>query len=180
MLRRLWDYYRAFFGIGAITFGGGYAMLPLLQRTIVQKHGWATDEELLDYYAIGQCTPGVIAVNTATFIGYRQAGVPGSIAATLGMISPSLIIITLIAALLRNFMDIAWVQHAFAGIRIAVSALIVSTLYGLIRKRVRRPLQIALCALAFALVAVWKCPVTFVVLGAALVGALTYRGEDEA
>ena len=171
-LKLLWNLYRTFFGLGAITFGGGYAMLPLLQRTVVKKYGWATDDELLDYYAIGQCTPGIIAVNTATFIGYKQCGVLGGVIATLGIISPSLIIISAIAALLRNFMDIVWVQHAFAGIRIAVSALIISTLIGMIRKGVRAPLQIALCIAAFVLVACFKTPVTYIVLAAALTGVL--------
>ncbi|MDI9505791.1 MAG: chromate transporter [Clostridiales bacterium] len=178
MLKLLWDLYRIFFGMGAITFGGGYAMLPLLQRTVVQKYGWTTDEELLDYYAIGQCTPGIIAVNTATFVGYKQGGALGGIIATLGIISPALIIITAIAALLRNFMDVVWVQHAFAGIRIAVSALIVSTLIGMIRKNVRSWLQIVLCLSAFILVAFFKTPVTYIVLATALLGIMTYKEES--
>lgn len=113
-----------FVKIGAFTFGGGYAMLPILQREIVEKHGWATDEELTDYFAIGQCTPGVIAVNTATFIGYKTKGIPGGIVATLALVFPSLVIISIIAAFLKNFAEFAVVQHAFGGIRACVCVLI--------------------------------------------------------
>ena len=178
MLKLLWTLFWTFFCMGAVTFGGGYAMLPLLQRTVVEKYGWVSDEELLDYYAIGQCTPGIIAVNTATFIGCKLAGVLGGIVATLGIVAPSLLIITIIAAVIQNFMEIAWVQHAFAGIRIAVCALILTTVAGMIKKNVRKPLPIALCAAAFVLTAFFKAPVAAVVLGAAVVGCLTYRKEE--
>ena len=90
--------FMAFARIGAFTFGGGYAMLPMLQKEVVEKYHWATEDEIMDYYAIGQCTPGIIAVNTATFVGYKTAGIPGADLATLGMITPSIIIITVIAA----------------------------------------------------------------------------------
>ena len=109
-----------FFKIGLFTFGGGYAMLPLLQREIVEKKKWATEEEMLDYFAVGQCTPGVIAVNTATFVGFKEKKLSGAVFATLGIVSPSLVIITIIAALLSNFAHIAAVQNAFAGIRVAL------------------------------------------------------------
>ena len=102
-MKKLWDMFLTFARIGGLTFGGGYAMLPMLQREVVEKQGWATEEELADYYAIGQCTPGIIAVNTATFVGYRQAGIIGGIFATLGVIFPSVVIITVIAAFLTNF-----------------------------------------------------------------------------
>lgn len=112
--------------IGGFTFGGGYAMLPMLQKEVVEKYKWATNDELLDYYAIGQCTPGVIAVNTATFIGYKLKGIPGAIFATLGVVSPSVVIIGIIAAFISNFRDYEIVQWAFSGIRAAVVALILS------------------------------------------------------
>ena len=108
-MHELWELYRSFFTIGALTFGGGYAMLPMLERELVEKHRWVTQEEILNYFAIGQCTPGVIAVNTATFVGYKLRKVVGGIVATLGVISPSIVIIVTIAALLSNFMDIVWV-----------------------------------------------------------------------
>ena len=118
------DLFATFFRTGACTFGGGYAMLPILQRDVVEKKGWATEDELTDYFAIGQCTPGVIAVNTATFIGYKYKGIPGGIVATLGIVCPSILIITLIALFLRSFADLPAVAHAFAGIRACVCVLI--------------------------------------------------------
>ena len=122
--------------MGACTFGGGYAMLPILQREVVENHGWATEDELMDYYAIGQCTPGVIAVNTATFIGYKTQGLPGAILATAGVIAPSLIIIIAIAAFIQQFAHLAAVQHAFAGIRIAVCALVLQSVWKMAKKGV--------------------------------------------
>ena len=130
------DLFLTFARIGGLTFGGGYAMLPILQRDVVEKKGWATDEELTDYYAIGQCTPGIIAVNTATFIGRNKAGFWGAIAATLGVVFPSLIIITVIAALLTHFADIPAVQHAFSGIRVCVCVLILNAVVKLWKKAV--------------------------------------------
>lgn len=121
------DLFLTFAKVGACTFGGGYAMLPILQREVVEDKGWCTDEELTDYFAIGQCTPGVIAVNTATFLGAKRKGVLGGIIATLGMVFPSIVIITLIAAFLTNFAHIPAVGHAFAGVRAAVVALIASS-----------------------------------------------------
>ena len=133
-MKELWDLYITFARIGGFTFGGGYAMLPILQREVVEERHWATEEELMDYYAIGQCTPGIIAVNTATFIGYKYKGVIGGIVATLGMVSPSLVIIMLIAALIQNFAEIEWVQHALAGIRVCVCILVFDSVYKLAKK----------------------------------------------
>ena len=125
-MKELLKMFLAFAKIGAVTFGGGYAMLPILQRDIVNKHGWATDDELMDYFAIGQCTPGIFAVNTATFIGMKQRGFWGSIFATLGVVSPSVLILTIIAAFITNYADIPAVAHAFAGIRACVCVLILN------------------------------------------------------
>lgn len=122
--------------IGACTFGGGYAMLPILQREVVEKKGWATEDQLADYYAVGQCTPGIIAVNTATFVGCAQGGVAGGILATLGVVAPSVAIICVIAAFLQNFADAPVVIHAFAGIRACVCALIFSSVIKLAKKSV--------------------------------------------
>lgn len=121
------DLFLTFAKMGAITFGGGYAMLPILQREVVEKKKWATDEELTDYFAIGQCTPGVIAVNTATFIGHKYRGKLGGVIATLGVVFPSIVIITIIAAFISNFAEIPWVQHALAGVNACVVALIASS-----------------------------------------------------
>ena len=128
--------------VGVMTFGGGMAMLPILQREVVEDKGWATDEELVDYFAIGQCTPGIIAVNTATFIGQKQAGQKhrgwlGGIVATLGIVFPSLIIITALAGVINSFSHLAWVQHAFAGIRVCVCVLIFNAVLKLFKGSVK-------------------------------------------
>ncbi|MCI8514270.1 MAG: chromate transporter [Lachnospiraceae bacterium] len=130
------DLYLTFARIGGLTFGGGYAMLPMLQKEIVENRGWVSEEELMDYYAIGQCTPGVIAVNTATFVGRKIKGTPGGILATLGVVSPSFVIISLIAAFIQNFADLAVIKNAFAGIRVCVCVLIFNAVVKLFKKSV--------------------------------------------
>ncbi|MCH5191806.1 MAG: chromate transporter [Oscillospiraceae bacterium] len=134
MVKKLLSLFLAFAKIGVLTFGGGLTMLPLLTREIVAKRKWATEEQLLDYYAVGQCTPGIIAVNTATFIGYSQAGVMGGIFATVGMVTPSLIIIIAVAAVLQQFMEYQIVASALMGIRAVVCALLMHTVITLARK----------------------------------------------
>ena len=136
-MKQLLDLYFTFFRIGAVTFGGGYAMLPILQREVVEKKGWVTEEELADYFAIGQCTPGVIAVNTATFVGQKLAGVAGGIVATLGVVFPPLIIISTLAEVIIRYAHLAWVQHAFAGIRVCVCVLIFNAVLKLGRSAIR-------------------------------------------
>ncbi|MBO4897779.1 MAG: chromate transporter [Clostridia bacterium] len=136
-MKKILDLYLAFFKIGITTFGGGYAMLPVIQREIVEKRGYVTDEEVMDYYAVGQCTPGVIAVNTATFVGHKVGKTPGAIAATLGVISPPLIIITVIAAFIKNYAELPAVRHAFAGIKTAVCALIFCAVIKLFKSGVK-------------------------------------------
>ena len=148
-------------------------MLPMLQRELVEKKKWVTEEEILDYFAIGQCTPGVIAVNTATFVGCRKAKVPGGIVATLGVVAPSLIIITVIAAVLSSFAEIPAVRNAFAGIRIAVCVLIINSVVKLLKKSVVDKLTaavfvlVAVCAIVFRNIS----PVVFIVV-AGLLGIL--------
>ena len=135
-MKELLDMFFTFARIGGLTFGGGYAMLPMLQKEVVEKRGWATEDELMDYYAVGQCTPGVIAVNTATFIGSKQKGILGSIFATAGVISPSIVIIGIIAAFISNFAELAAVKNAFAGIRVCVCVLIFNAVAKLYKKAV--------------------------------------------
>lgn len=135
-LKQLFGLFGAFAVVGVTTFGGGYAMLPALQREVVEKRRWATEEEVMDWYAIGQCTPGVIAVNTATFVGQKQAGIPGGIFATLGVVFPSLVIIMIIAAFIQNFAHLPAVQNAFAGIRVCVCVLILNAVVKLWKKSV--------------------------------------------
>lgn len=149
MIRELIKLYMIFFRIGLFSIGGGYVMLPMLRREMVEDRGWLTDDELIDYYAIAQATPGIIAVNTATFVGYKRSGVPGAIAATAGMVSPSLIIITVIAIFFARFQDIPAVQRAFRGVRVAVAVLLSFTVASLIKKTVRSALEIILAAGAF-------------------------------
>ena len=129
----LMQLFLVFCKIGAVTFGGGYAMLPILQREVVDNKKWITDEELMDYYSIGQCTPGVIAVNVATFIGNKLYGIIGGIIA---IITPSIIIIVGISSFLRNFETNTYVIHAFVGIRVCVCVLILDTVFRLIKKSI--------------------------------------------
>ena len=162
------DLFLTFARIGAMTFGGGYAMLPIIQREIVEDKGWATEEEVMDYYAIGQCTPGVIAVNTATFIGQKLMGTGGGIAATLGVVFPSVVIISLLATVIEAFSHLVWVQNAFGGIRVCVCVLITNAVIKLYKKAVVDKLTLAI----FLLVAVGSSlldmsPVVFVVIAAA-------------
>ena len=173
------DLFCTFAKVGVCTFGGGYAMLPILQREVVQKKGWATDAELTDYFAIGQCTPGIIAVNTATFIGHKNKGIPGGIFATLGLVFPSLIIITAIAACLSNFADFPVVQHALHGVNAAVVALILSGVLKLGKSTVKSPLSAAIFGAVFLLAAFSGLPTVALILGAGIVGFLTGRGGAE-
>ena len=167
-----WELFWAFAKMGVMTFGGGMAMLPILQREVVEHKHWATEEELADYYAIGQCTPGIIAVNTATFIGQKYGGAAGGIVATLGVVFPSLVIITVLAAFINNFSHIAWVQNAFAGIQVCVCVLIFNAVRKLLKKSVvdRRTGVIFVLVLAGG-VLLHVSPVWFV-LGAALAGVV--------
>ena len=167
----------AFFKIGLFTFGGGYAMLPMLQREVQDRHGWVTEEEILDYYAIGQCTPGVIAVNTATFVGTKLAGALGGAVATFAVVLPSLIIITLISTVLRSFSSYPLVQNAFAGIRVAVAALVVSSVWKLYRKSVKGALGNGIFAASLFLVVLLELSPVWVVLCALILGVLRTRKE---
>ena len=170
------DLFFTFAKVGVCTFGGGYAMLPILQREVVERKGWCSEEDLTDYFAIGQCTPGVIAVNTATFIGCRRKGIPGGILATLGVVFPSLCIITAIAACLSNFADIPVVQHALSGVNAAVVALITASVLKLAKSTVRNKtaLCIFLSVLALSLLTPLSPPV--IIVGAGLAGFLLFGG----
>ena len=135
-MKELLELYLAFLKIGAVNFGGGYAMLPLLERDLVQDRGWTTTQDLTDYFAIGQCTPGLIALNVSTFIGSRRKGIPGAIAATTGFVTIPIVIILIIATFLQGFADYPVVQNAFAGIRVCVCVLIVQAVLRLWNKSV--------------------------------------------
>lgn len=164
-MKALWDLFIIFARIGGFTFGGGYAMLPMLKKEVVENKGWATEEELLDYYAIGQCTPGIIAVNTATFVGYKTKGILGGIAATLGVVAPSVVIITVITLFLQNFMEYEIIQHALAGIRVCVCVLVFDAVWSLGKKSVKGIFAIIVFAIVLVLSLLVDCsPIVFVLL----------------
>ena len=168
-MKQLWKLFLAFARVGVMTFGGGYAMIPILEREIVDRHGWATEEELMDYYAVGQCTPGVIAVNTATFIGYKVAGTVGGVVATLGVLFPSVVI--------TNFADVPAVKSAFAGIRVCVCVLIFNAVLKLWKKAVVDKITLALFLGVFLLSVFFDIsPIVFVVFCAAAGIVLTRTG----
>ena len=175
------DLFLTFAKVGVCTFGGGYAMLPILQREVVEKKGWATNEELTDYFAIGQCTPGVIAVNTATFIGFKFKSYLGGIIATLGVVFPSIVIITAIAAFLTNFADIPLVQHAIAGVSACVVAMIASSALKLGKSAVKDVLTTVIFLVVLALAFLLKLSPVLLVVAAGLTGLLAgvVKGGDE-
>ena len=176
-LHMLWQLYWAFLRIGGLTFGGGLTMLPMLQYELVQKKGWITEDELLDCYAIGQCTPGIIAVNTATFVGYKKEKVLGGIFSTLGMITPSIVIITIVALFLRSYMDNIWLQHALLGIRGVVCALMANTVVNLGRKSLKNPRAWGIAIIIFLIALLTSVPTVVLVIFAAAAGILLFREE---
>lgn len=168
-VKKLGEVFLSFAKIGVMTFGGGYAMLPILQRELAEKRNWATEEELIDYYAIGQCTPGVIAVNVATFVGRKRKGIPGGIVATFGLAAPSIIIITLVAAFLRRFAEYPVVKNAFAGIRACVCVLVINAVVKMWKKAVTDKLTLAVFLAVFLCASFFSVsPALYVVLAAAL------------
>ncbi|WP_317855406.1 chromate transporter [Chakrabartyella piscis] len=176
----LWQLFTSFSRIGAFTFGGGYAMLPLLQQEVVEKRGWSTEDEILDYFAIGQCTPGIIFVNTATFVGYKQKGVLGAIFATLGAITPSIIIVMIISSVLNGFADLPVVQHAFGAIRVVVGVLIYNAVSGMWKKSVVDKLCVCVVFVAFFIATCTTISPAWIVFGATVfglfLGKMGYKG----
>lgn len=162
--------YWAFFKIGGLTFGGGLSMLPMLKYELVEKKGWIDEEKLLDCYAIGQCTPGIIAVNTATYVGYLRKGLLGAIFSTLGMLSPSVVIITSIFLFLNNFMENVWVQHALSGIKGVVCALMLHTVISLFKKSVVSALCTVVAIVALLVALFTNVPTVLIVVVAAIIG----------
>lgn len=176
-MKKYIDLFLAFAKIGVMTFGGGYAMLPMLERELIDNRGWTTNEELMDYFAVAQCTPGVIAVNTATFIGYKLYGNLGGIVATLGVVFPSLVIITTIAGVLTNFDDIPAVKHAFAGVRVCVCVLIFNAVVKLWKGAIKDKAALVLFVVIFLLsVFLDVSPVVYVIACAAAGIFLTKMG----
>jgi len=184
-MKELWELYFTFVQIGCVTFGGGYAMLPILERELVDKRHWTTMDDLRDYFSIGQCTPGVIAMNVSTFIGQKKDGVKGAIAAGLGFLTGPLVIITLIAAFLQNFAQYPVVQHAFAGIRVCVCVLILQAVLRLWKKSVVDAAALAIFLVVFALnafssVLPVKIPAAVLVILAGCAGILISLRREKA
>jgi len=172
---KLLSLFLSFAKVGVMTFGGGYAMIPILEREIVENRKWASSEEMMDYYAVGQCTPGVIAVNTATFIGYRVAGPAGGVAATLGVVFPSVVIICLIAGILTNFADIPAVKSAFTAIRVCVCVLIFNAVVKLWKGAVKDKAGLVLFLIVFVLSLFFDISPVIFVLFCALAGLVLTR-----
>lgn len=171
-MKELIELYILFAKMGSVCFGGGYAMLPLLERELVTKRGWCTKEELIDYYAIGQCTPGVIAVNTSTFIGHKLKGVIGGIVATLGFVTPSIIIISVLATILQYVTDLPVVTYAFSGIRICVCVLILNATVNLWKSAIKDKIGIGIFIVVFLLSAVLGISPILVIIVAGVFGYL--------
>ena len=166
----LWQVFSSFFRIGAFTFGGGYAMIPLIQNEAVEKRHWVTDDDILEVVAIAESTPGPIAINSATFVGYKAAGILGSVCATLGVVLPSFVIILALSFLLRQFQALTAVQYAFRGIRAGVLALLLKSLWTMYKKSPKGWAGYLLMGAAFVLTAVLDINVIFVVIGCAAFG----------
>ena len=159
-----------FFKIGICTFVGGYAMLPMLEREIVEKNNWATNDEILDYYAIGQCTPGIIAVNVSTFIGYKLYGVLGAIFSTLGLITPSLVIITIIASILDYITENPAIIHIFNGIQLVVLALVLNAIINIWKSSIKDIISFCIFLVIIILSLLFNLSPTIGVIIAALLG----------
>ncbi len=171
------DLFLTFSRIGGLTFGGGYAMLPMLQKEVVEKRKWISEAEVMDYYAIGQCMPGLIAVNTSLFIGNKVKGVLGSIAAGLGVVFPSLVIIIIVASFISNFADLPAVQHAFAGIRVCVFVLIVNAILKLRKGALIDWITIGIFAAVFLLSVFTELNPIYLIIAAGLIGVLSKGGK---
>ncbi len=172
-LKRLWQVFLTFFKIGAFTFGGGYAMIPLISREAVEKRGWVTDEDILEVVAIAESTPGPIAINSATFVGYRAAGVLGSACATLGVVLPSFVVILALSFVLQQFQDLQAVKYAFAGIQAGVMALLVKALWTMYKKAPKSAVSYIIMTGSFLVTAFLPVNVIFVIIGCAVVGIVS-------
>lgn len=179
-IKNLFNLYFSFAKIGTFTIGGGLAMMPMMQSELIEKRKWITDEELIDYYAVGQSTPGIVAVNVATFVGYKQMGIVGGIFATLGMVTPSLVIIMVLASLINSINDFPIIQKALKGINVAVAALLTSTIINFMKKTIKKFTNAIFMMISFLLVFVFKLPSFWIILFALLIGVvLTYKEKKK-
>lgn len=174
----LFELFIVFARISALTIGGGYAMFPLMKRDVVDSKGWLTDEQMVDFYALGQSIPGIIAMNTATLIGYRRRGIPGAVASATGMAAPSVMVILMIAAFLTPYFDLPWVQKAFAGIRAAVVGMIATAVWQVGKKAVNSVSKGIIASGSFlAVIGLGAHPVLMIVTGG-LLGAMIFRRKE--
>lgn len=179
-IKNLFNLYFSFAKIGTFTIGGGLAMMPMMQSELIEKRKWITDEELIDYYAVGQSTPGIVAVNVATFVGYKQMGIIGGIFATLGMVTPSLVIIMVLAGIINSINDFPIIQKALKGINVAVAALLTSTIINFMKKTIKKFTNAIFMMISFLLVFVFKLPSFWIILFALLIGVvLTYKEKKK-
>jgi len=180
-MKTLLHLYISFFKVGLLTFGGGLSMFPMLEREMIERRRWCTEEEILDYYAIGQCTPGIIAVTVSAFIGWRQKKVLGAILGPIAVVTPGLIIVILLATALSFVAEHPAVQSAFVGLRVAVCALVVASVANILRDSVKHWWQISFAIVAFTLVAVLGTNPAWVVAGAGIIamfGAIRRKKDN--
>lgn len=173
-IKNFFQLFGVFFKVGAMTFGGGLAMLPILERELAEKRDWTTKDQLLDYYAIGQSTPGIIAVNVATFIGYNRGGIFGGIMATLGVIAPSVIIITVLARFIGSYSEITWVKKILAGINVAVAAILTKAAWQFGKKSVKNIWGLLILLASFAFVYFFKVDTAIIIAISALIGIVIH------
>jgi len=178
LLKILWNLFFTFAKVGLFTFGGGYAMFPIMKKELIENKGWISEEELLNYYAIGQCTPGIIAVNTATFVGNKLKGFWGALISTIGIIFPSIVIITIIAKFIKNYSDLWYVQSAFSGIRVVVVLLILNTIISMWEKSIKDWFGYILFFVAFGLAYYNLVSSVLIVIICGFVGVLRMVGKE--
>jgi chromate transporter len=174
-LKEYFDLLITFFKVGALTFGGGYAMIPVVERELIKKKGWIDMDEVMNYYAIAQVTPGVIAVNLSTFVGYKRKGPVGGVLATVGVVLPGMVLVTIIAICLRNFADLPVVRHAFAGIRVAVGASILDTAIKTAKRTIKNWTSLGIYVIVFALSFVWSVSPALLVIASGAAGLLAFK-----
>ena len=171
-LKQFFELYFAFVKIGAFTFGGGLAMMPIMQRELIEKRGWITEEELIDYFAIGQSTPGIIAVNVSTFVGYKRLGWFGGIIGTLGVVTPSWVIIMLLAGAISSVDKYPIAQKALRGINVAVAALLTSVIVKFSKKTIKSLWNAVFMLLAFVLIYFFKVQSVWIIIASLVIGSL--------
>jgi chromate transporter len=174
-LKEYFDLLATFFKLGALTFGGGYAMIPVVERELIKKKGWVDMDEVMNYYAIAQVTPGVIAVNLSTFIGYKRKGPAGGLLATIGFLVPGALFVTIIALCLDNFTDVPAVRHAFAGIRVAVGALILNTVIKMVKGVFKNWKSLVIYGVVFALSFFWDFSPALLIVASGMAGLLAFK-----